>query len=1040
MGSRPLFRAQHGIMVRSVLLHGLTVPSAPGLSEVTPAATAAWRRWVLEAWDVQQIAAAVRHASPDLSREIDHLKDAPADTETLRRLGLTLLSYILRLTHRPTPFGLYAGIAEGRFGASADIRWGEEHRTLTRAAGLWFAAVVHQLEADPDLRRRLRLCANNSLRVRGERLVLPWQPRALEATGTAVREVTVRHTAAVRAAVLMTHTPVPYQDVVRKLEADHPDLGTCGAEELLDLLIAKRMLLTSLQPSGTEMDALGYVVRELDRVGTAQSGPAAELAVALEEIHAQMRDLDQHKPVSAQADRQRTALATRMRQVADQPSPLAVDARLDAGLVLPRAVAWEAEAAASVLARVSPEPQGLRAWLRYRERFCDRYGEGTLVPLVDLLDPHSGLGLPEDFHGTARAPEPDTMHRDRLLVTLAQRASADGQDLVLDEDLIQQLASGREPTPEDVPAHVELTASVYAGSAQQLSAGEFSLAVRRSSRGWGHFSGGRLAALLAEQDSPSDLLGMLARRPTTVREALSVQVSFPSLLPRADYITRAPRLVAPLISLSEYRPADPDLIPPSDLAVTCHQGRLHLVSLSRARVLEAAIPHPLQLECQTPTIARFVDELQRGQSSRLIGTFGNLAAWNWGAARHLAFQPRVRAGRSILSPATWRLAHAGLPAPATSTAQWDEAFAALRERWRLPRHVYLERFDHRLRLDLEHPAHRALLRSHVDRAQFGQLTLAEAEPDAAYGWCDGRPHEFVTYLASTASAQPSPVVRGAPIVRRDHAHLPGASRYLSARLHCQPQVRRALLTDHLPALSGDLPHCVWWTTAHDEGDRPHTELTIRLPHPTDAAEAMRLLGLWAAHLTDAAVVSDFALVPYRPHVGLWGTGDALTAAENAMSADTAVVANQHAQLRVPTPQPVLAAANVIAIAVGFHQDVSEGMRWLAAEPKPTTAASLPRPLLHQARTLAAPDDNWAGLRGAPGGAAFVDSYWAQRHAALAAYREALRTSPHTDPDAVLRALLTAHLGRIGEAPEGAGWRLARAIALAGTRPRRRRTP
>jgi thiopeptide-type bacteriocin biosynthesis protein len=1039
MGSRPLFRAQHGIMVRSVLLYDLPIPPAPDLSKATPAATESWRRWVLEVWGIQQVASAIRHASPDLSRELDNFQDAPADTEALRRLVLALLSYVLRLTHRPTPFGLYAGIAEGRFGAEAEVRWGQEHRTLTRADGVWFAAVVHQLEAVPGVRRQLRLCANNALRVRGERLVLSWQPRALNETGTAVHEVSVRHTAAVRAAVLMTHTPVPYQDVVRKLGADHPDLGAGGAEELLDLLIAKRLLLTSLQPSGTETDALGYVVRELDRVGAAQSGPAAELAVALQEIHGQMRHLDQRNPVSVEADRQRTALAMRMRKIADQPSPLAVDARLEADLVLPRALAWEAEAAASVLARVGPEPRGTQAWFRYRERFCDRYGEGTLVPLLDLLDPHSGLGLPEDFHGTARAPEPNTMHRDRLLVTLAQRAWADGQDLLLTEDLIQQLTAGQAPRPEDAPAHVELTASVYAASAQQLNAGEFSLAVHRSSRGWGHFSGGRLAALLAEQGSPSDLLGMLARRPTAVRGALPVQVSFPSLRPSGAHITRTPRLVAPLISMSEYRPADRDLIPLSDLAVTYHQGRLHVVSLSRARVLEAAIPHPLQLECQTPTIARFVDELQRGQSSRLIGTFGNLDAWDWGAARHLAFQPRVRVGRSILSPATWRLAHAGLPGPAASTAQWDEAFAALRERWRLPRHVFLQRFDNQLRLDLEQPAHRALLRSHMDRLQFGQLTLAEAEPDDAYGWCGGRPHEFVTYLASTAPAHPAPVVRSAPIVRRDHAHLPGASRYLSARLHCQPQVRRALLTDHLPALAADLPNCVWWTTAYDEDDHPHTELTIRLPHPTDAAEAMRLLGLWAAHLTDAGVVSDFALVPYRPHVGLWGTEDALIAAETTMSADTAVIAYQHARLRIPAAQSVLAAANVIAIAAGFHQHVTEGMRWLATEPKPTTDASLPRPLLQQARTLAAPDDGWAGLRCAPGGADLVDGPWARRHAALATYREALCRSSHTDADAVLRALLTAHLRHIGEAPEGIAWRLARAIALAGTRPRRRPT-
>ncbi|MGC5264037.1 lantibiotic dehydratase [Streptomyces cyaneofuscatus] len=1039
MGSRPLFRAQPGIMVRSVLLHDLPLPPAPDLTAATPGAAASWRSWALEIWDVKEIASAIRHASPDLSRELETLKDVLADTESLRRIALTLLSYSLRLTHRATPFGLYAGIAAGRFGARTSVRWGSEHRTLTRPAGLWFATVVQQLEATPEVRQRLRLLTNNALRVRGERLVLPWQPRELQETGTAVREVSVRHTDAVRMVIQLARTPVAYGDLVRELGSGHLDLGARGAEELLDVLISQRMLLTSLEPSGTETDTLGYVVGELDRVGALPSGPAAEVALALREIHAQMRDLDDHDPLSEQADRRRTALVTRMRRIADETAPLAVDARLDAELVLPRAVAWEAEAAADVLARVTPEPRGTQAWLRYRERFCHRYGEGTLVALTDLLDPHCGLGLPEDFHGTARAPEPDTLHRDRLLITLAQRAWAAGEDLVLDEDLIRQLTAGQAPTAaQDVPAHVELTASVHAASVQRLDAGDFTLAVRRTGRGWGHFSGGRLAALLTQDGSPSDLLGMLARRPTTVEDALPVQVSFPSLMPKASYITRTPRLISPLISLSEYRRADPDLIPLSDLAVTCHGERLHLVSLSRGRVLEAAIPHPLQLECQTPTVARFLDELQRGQSSRLIGSIGNLDAWDWGAARHLAFQPRVRAGRSILSPAIWRLAHTGLPAASASSAEWEESFAALRERWRLPRHVYLERFDHRLRLDLEHPAHRVLLRSHMERPQFGQLALAEAEPDDAYGWCGGRPHEFVTYLASAAPARPAPVVHGAPIVRRDDAHLPGASRYLSVRLHCQPQVRRALLTEHLPSLAADLPRCVWWVTAHDEGDRPYTELTLRLPHPADAAGALSHLGQWTAYLTAAGVVGDIALVPYRPHLGLWGAGDALIAAENTLSADTAVIASQLARPSLQASQPALTAANVIAIASAFHEDSTEGMKWLVAQPKPGAAPSLPRPLLQQARRLAAPDDGWAGLRRIPVATGLIDGPWLQRHRALATHRKALRTSPTTDPDEVLRALLTAHLHHAGEASEGTAWRLARAIALACTRPRQPR--
>ncbi len=97
-----------------------------------------------------------------------------------------------------------------------------------------------------------------------------------------------------------------------------------------------------------------------------------------------------------------------MRQIVDRPAPLAVDVKLDADITVPRAVAWEAEAAASVLARVTPEPHGALAWNRYRDRFYRRYGEEALVPLMDLLDPHTGLGLPEDYHGTVRAPYQDT--------------------------------------------------------------------------------------------------------------------------------------------------------------------------------------------------------------------------------------------------------------------------------------------------------------------------------------------------------------------------------------------------------------------------------------------------------------------------------------------------------------------------------------------------------------------------------------------------------------------------------------------------------
>ncbi|MGW7521798.1 lantibiotic dehydratase, partial [Streptomyces sp. NPDC054796] len=397
---------------------------------------------------------------------------------------------------------------------------------------------------------------------------------------------------------------------------------------------------------------------------------------------------------------------------------------------------------------------------------------------------------------------------------------------------------------------------------------------------WGHLSGGRFAALLAE-DTPSDLLNTLARRPTAIQDALPAQLSFPALRTEAAHITRTPQLTAPLISLAEHRDPGPDLIALDDLAVVCHRERLMLVSRSRGQVLEAAIPHPLQIECQTPALARFLDELQRGQSSRLIDTA--LGSWDWGAARHLAVRPRVRYRRSILSPATWVLDHAGLPGKGASTGQWEDALGDVLTRWQIPDRVYLEYLDSRLRLDLTEPVHRALLRKRVDQPHpWGQLLLIEAEAPDAYGWCAGRAHEVITLLASTAAPRPAPDLRSTAAVRRGDRHPPGASRYLAVRLRGRPQARHALITDHLPALLDELGQPPWWLTPHDQ-PYPHLVLTLRLPDAAAACAALRPLGRWAQHLVETGAAGDTELVPYHPHRGRWGDGALLTAAENVLA-------------------------------------------------------------------------------------------------------------------------------------------------------------
>ncbi|MGX8910282.1 lantibiotic dehydratase [Streptomyces netropsis] len=105
-----------------------------------------------------------------------------------------------------------------------------------------------------------------------------------------------------------------------------------------------------------------------------------------------------------------------------------------------------------------------------------------------------------------------------------------------------------------------------------------------------------------------------------------------------------------------------------------------------------------------------------------------MTGFDWGAARTMPFLPRLCYGRTVLSPARWRLEPAELPSRSRPWAECDEAFAAWRARRGVPGQVSLTEGDRLLALDLEEANHRVLLRAHFDRG--GPLALSEARREA----------------------------------------------------------------------------------------------------------------------------------------------------------------------------------------------------------------------------------------------------------------------------------------------------------------------
>ncbi|HEY0580556.1 MAG TPA: lantibiotic dehydratase [Chloroflexota bacterium] len=968
-------------------------------------------------WRRADIVEELSLASPGLERQIQALIAAsdprPRD---VRRAVLSVCRYLLRAQHRATPFGLFAGVTAARFGPHAQAEWGTGHQPVVAASAEWLAAVIAKIEERPEAFAHLLVMTNSCLMVRGDQLIVAYQsqPQPQTKRPSAV-EVSMTYTAPLQLAVAAAKSPIRVGDLRDKICADFPDASAEKVNGLLAELVARRVLITALHASATETDPLAHLIEQLPADDA--DDVLSDLGSELRSIHSALEECSTSDGDAARPARQE--LAARMSAVtAVDRHPLAVDLRLDADIALPEEVAREVERAAVALARVSAAPYGAAAWKSYHQRFYERFGIGSMVPVLDVVA-DSGIGYPDGYPGSTTAPRsPARSSRDEALVRIAQTAALDGHhEVILDESLIESLKTG--PGPIRLPPHLEIGVRVSAASMEALQRGDFGLEVVSVSRGAGVGSG-RFQRVL----SPADRAAMaaeLADLPGADVNTVAAQLSFPPLLADTAHVARAPQMLPLAISLEEHRVTDDQTLTVDDLAVGCDGRRMYLAVPRLGHRVEAIGMHALNLNTHTPPLARFLTELSRAQCSA-VTTF------DWGAAAAMPFLPRLRYGRTVLSPARWRLDPTELPDRSHAWADWDHALCQWQRRRRLPRHVYLTEGDRLLALDLDQPGHRVLLREHLNRA-----TAVLTETTADTGWLEGRAHEVV--VALRAAKPPSwprlPRPTTARFIGRDQGQVPATSTVLLASLYGDIRRQDTILTRHLPDLLAQLGQPPWWYVRFRDPDQ-HLRLRIALPNPGAFGQVASTVSTWSEQLHHAGLLREVRYSTSYPETGRWGAEQAWSAAEGVFRADSRALLIQLLQPSRPHRR-ALVAAHSVAIACAFRGSTEAGMQWLIEHIPATAPAPIPRDQFRQAVHAADPHAGWAALRALPGGAAVVQA-WADRDAEIARYRE-LMPGPDEgiDPDDVLGSLLHVHFVRavaVDFAEEAICLYLARATALA----------
>ncbi|MFC5721686.1 lantibiotic dehydratase [Streptomyces gamaensis] len=977
---------------------------------------------------------AVALASPSLAAVLDKAAaGTPLSPKEIRRAARALAGYRLRMNGRATPFGLVAGVAAAGFAAAPAARWGSAH---TKHAGPdlgWLHGVVDALESDPAVLALLRVTANDLCTVRGDRLVLPFVPDTVsDASGQPLREVTVRHTEAVRQAVALCARPVAWNALRDRLRELHPAASARTVEAMLTELVRRGLLLTELRPPQHAADPLAHILGLLTPHQAALPPATARTVRELGDIHGALAAYAQLPPGAGPA--RLDALRTRMRALNPAEAPVRVDLALDARVTLPQALRDEAERAAGLLATLSagrPGPHHLRA---YHTRFLERYGTGRAVPLRELLDPERGLGLPAGYGPTAPAPPRagGPTARDRLLLARAQETTlAGGRELALDTRLMTALRETAEETdgPDPgAPPSFDLLTEVLAASVEAMAAGEFTLVVRGVSTVAGAVAG-RFGHLLGP--AAEDFARAVRATPTRNPRAVPAQLAFRTRTGRAANVSAVPRWLEHTITVAAWTDRTaPHTLDLADLSVVAEPGRLALVSHRLDREIVPVLPSMLLPHGNIPALARFLAELPAGGEAAPPG-------WDWGTAAALPHLPRVRSGRTVLAPARWRPAEPALHTARTEAADWRRLFDEWRERCRVPDHVVCADGDHRIPLDLTDPAQRELLRHEWRRRPTAVLEEQLADGPHGRGWSGGRPAEIAFPLVrTTPGTAPPPAV---PRVHRPRPTYGPGSPWLHAKLYCAPEHQDTVLTRELPALLEHLPPGVdrWFYLRYTDPD-PHLRLRFHSGPHTFGGRLLPRLGRWADRLAERGLCGRLLVDGYTPEWERYGGPEAMAAAEALFEADSHSCLTQLTLLRTGT-----LALDRRLLTAADHLDL---LHRFGAGPRTTDELLLTgRPERHRppaglrdaARRLLDPGGHWHALGELPGGAELLAA-WQRRAPAVTAYRDRLRlpgAAAWTSGTTALAALLHLHHNRLAGSDRRAE---EEALALARTAVRAHR--
>ncbi|MCE2982493.1 MAG: lantibiotic dehydratase [Parachlamydia sp.] len=638
---------------------------------------------------------AISIASPSLSNSLNKKTRNKQEIKSLS-------NYISRMMNRATPFGMFSFISMASWG---------QNTTIKCDGGLLSKKALFDIEWTYEVIKKIYQCDTNllSLPIRTNPLVQLCGDRFQVDYLRGMNEVqskiiSIRASFLINFILKQTIKCVTVNQIILQLQKEIPNLQQDKTLAVVRQLLSQQFLLPGILPSLLNPSPIDSLL------------PYVSLVPGLKSL---CNEIDEYNELPiGQGEKKLNSLQEKMAEIVETPTYLQVNTIYkEKEFRLSENVLFELSNSLHFLFDISSFQHSAINLASYHANFIEKYGEFRIVPLLELLNDEKGLG---SLFESPSPPLQNTPWTNWLHEQWQDCLISKKKELVLTEKMIEPFLNQKNDN-KMVPLSFDVICNIISDSNEEIDAGKFLILIKMITKEGGNVFG-RFLDILGEK-AKKEIANFFAEEEKLEPESLFVELSYLPTKIHTGNVAINPLLRSYHLDIESNEKKEGSIAlediyvgaSTSNFYLTDRECKYNIITRSNNLCSSYYAPPPLKF-------MRYVTFSQHP----------SISLFEWGNFKDTAsFLPRVRLGKTVLSPAQWNInpnAYLGV-----STERSIFLFQQWADKWELPERFNVIHADQHLLMNRKNPKHIAELARKLKNGV--KLTLAENLDKA---WVNGK--------------------------------------------------------------------------------------------------------------------------------------------------------------------------------------------------------------------------------------------------------------------------------------------------------------